>query len=368
MAVLKDLNCRHLFFELSYQCSFPLMIFSNLFQDDSLVQGPSLNGLSDAVNIEMENYEVNAVSYEDVCSCFRKIAEGFKMKNKVLADKFEGFSACLDELVSYLLSKMQATRDDLINLFDYTESLNQTLKNMEIHNKEKEKAIAVIEKDFTVLESMCTKASKELGFDVKSNLRELISVPEMDLLNHDLVPAEGQKLGGGGVVPYQQMLDGGKYISEAEESSFSVTKVQTVSKLFENTINMAASMIQDLQHELRETKEALGKVVNERDLNQNRISCLEADVETSQVSCRELKLKVEDFHVQEGKRHEKEAELALLSNSLLVKEQGEHLASILFCLLPLIVGTDLVFFTYINSGSSPFSIANQGPIRQNRWD
>ncbi|XWS69138.1 hypothetical protein CRYUN_Cryun04dG0153900 [Craigia yunnanensis] len=45
--------------------------------------------IDNTVNIEMENDEANAINADDVSSCFRRVAEGFQLRNTILADRFE---------------------------------------------------------------------------------------------------------------------------------------------------------------------------------------------------------------------------------------------------------------------------------------
>ena len=91
----------------------------------------------------MENDEANAINTDDVSSCFRRVAEGFQLRNKILADRFEGFSTVLDESVAALLKKLQVLKDEVKSMVENMESLKQNDKNLEMLEQEKEKAIAI---------------------------------------------------------------------------------------------------------------------------------------------------------------------------------------------------------------------------------
>lgn len=88
---------------------------------------------------------------------------------------------------------------------------------------------------------------------------------------------------------------------------------------------MAAATVEELQNKLKQSITSLEKAIEERDLNQDRVSKLESEVEELQTSCSELRLKLNDSHSKEDKLKEREAEISSLSNTLLMKEKGKHL-------------------------------------------
>ncbi|TYI43709.1 hypothetical protein ES332_A01G187400v1 [Gossypium tomentosum] len=85
------------------------------FSDDS----------DNTLNIEMENDEANAINADDVSLCFRRVTEGFQMRNKILADRFEGFSSFLDESIATVLKKLHAIEDEVKSMIKHKESLKQ---------------------------------------------------------------------------------------------------------------------------------------------------------------------------------------------------------------------------------------------------
>ncbi|XP_031269852.1 myosin-11 [Pistacia vera] len=326
--------------------------------------------INDLDNIEIEDDEVLVADADNISSSFRKMAEGFRMRNKILADKLEGFLTFLDEFIAALLRKLQTTRDEVIKMVQSIESLNQKLKIMEVYKKEHEEAMESLENDVTMLLSACSDATRELQFEIKNDLLELNSVPELGKLNHSIFQ-EVREVGGGDTAEHQKKLDGSnKYLETAAKLLSSTRKAQSLSKLFESTSTVAASTIQDLQKQLRETSKAFEKAIEERDiyqnmvskletdadslkdsstetastiqdlqkklhetskafekaigerdLYQNMVSKLETDVDSLKDSCRELDVKVEDYQAIKEKLNEKEAEISSLYAILSLKER-----------------------------------------------
>ncbi|EOY00771.1 Leucine-rich repeat-containing protein DDB_G0290503, putative isoform 1 [Theobroma cacao] len=274
--------------------------------------------IDNTVNIEMENDEANAVNANDVSSCFRRAAEGFQLRTKILADSFEGFSTLLDESIAALSKKLQAAKDEVKIMVENMESLKQNVKNLEMREQEKEKAIAMLQNDFAILFSACTDATRDLQFEVKNNLIEFSSLPGLEKLNHVLHP-EVEEFVGDDMA--QTEVAGNKYAKTAEKLLTATRKVQSLAKLFETTSTAVATIIHNLQKELEDTRSTSEKAIEEKDIYQSRVFKLESDVEALEDSCREVKLKLEDYQAKEDRWKEKEAELLSLNLSLLMKEK-----------------------------------------------
>ena len=246
----------------------------------------------------MENDEANAINTDDVSSCFRRVAEGFQLRNKILADRFEGFSTFLDESVAALLKKLQGTKDEVKSMVENLESLKQNVKTLEMHEQEKDKAIAMLQNDVAILLSACTDATGDLQFEVKNNLIELSSVPGLEKLNHGLHPEAGEFVGDDMA---QQEFGGNVYARAAEKLLTATRKVQSLTKFFMTTSKAVATVIHDLKKELEDTIKASEIAIDERDVNQSRVFKLESDVEALEDSCREVRLKVEDYQAKEDR-------------------------------------------------------------------
>ncbi|KAL9423770.1 hypothetical protein AB3S75_035790 [Citrus x aurantiifolia] len=276
--------------------------------------------IDDIDNIEMYDNEVTVLDTDDITSCFRKTAEGFQMRTKILTDTFEHFSVSIDEFIAALLRKLQTTRDEVVRMTQCMDSLRGKVKNLEGCKQEHEEAMVMLQNDATVLLSACIDATRELQFEVKNNLLELNSVPELENLNRGFSQPES-KVDGDDTTDHQKSLHGNRYHEAAENLLFSASKVQRLAKLFEMTSIIAASTIQDLQKKLQDTTTAYENVKDERDLHQNKVSKLESDVDALEHSCKELRLKVEDLEAKEEKLKENEAEISLLYDRLSRKEQ-----------------------------------------------
>jgi predicted RNase H-like nuclease (RuvC/YqgF family) len=295
-----------------------------LFQDNSHVTKPFSDNIDNIVNVEIDNNWVSDANGDNISSHFRKTVEGFQSKNKILADKFEGFSSLVDEFIAVLFRKLQAVEDGVVVIVEHIESSKQKTKNVEMYKQEQETTISMLEDDVKTLLSLCTDATRELQFQVKNNLLELSYVPELERLNHSLILEMTESDGDASIV-MQQGVDGRKHLEAANKLLLATRKAQALIKQFESTSNMAAATIEELQNKLKESRKGFEKAMEERDLNQNMVSKMEADVEVLQNSCSELRLKLEDYQTKEDKLKEREAEVSSLYTTLSMKEQGKHL-------------------------------------------
>ncbi|KAA3465691.1 C-Jun-amino-terminal kinase-interacting 4 [Gossypium australe] len=107
-------------------------------------------------------------------------------------------------------------------------------------------------------------------------------------------------------------------------------------KLLEDALTTVKNDLAQLAREKNEMETGkknieieLQKTIEQRDESQSRVFKLESDVEGLEGSCREMRLKIEDYQAKEDRWKEKEAELFSSYNSLLmkVKEAEEPLLS-----------------------------------------
>ncbi|KAK7842504.1 hypothetical protein CFP56_013697 [Quercus suber] len=290
----------------------------HVMEDDSMVMNSFSDSLNNIVDVEIDNSWVSAADGDNISSHFRKTVEGFQSRNKIIYDKVEGFSSFIDECIAGLLRKLQETQDGVVFVLEHIESLKQKSKNLEMIQQEQETTIAMLENDVATLLSACTDATRELQIEVKNNLLELISVPELEKLNHTL-SLEMRETDGDAAVERQQRLDGNKHFDAANKLLLATRKFQSLVKQFDSTSNVAAATVEELQNKLKQSRTSLENAIEERDLNQDRVSELESEVEELQTSCSELRLKLNDSHSKEDKLKEREAEISSLSNTLLMK-------------------------------------------------
>ncbi|CAA7023612.1 unnamed protein product [Microthlaspi erraticum] len=278
-------------------------------EDDSSVAKSLLNGLDDSVNTEMESSQGNAADEDEISSSLRKIAEGVKLRNKILEKNLEGFSTSIDTLIAALMENLTAAREDVINVKGYNESLKDKVKSAEDIVREQENTISALQKDLSSLMSVCGEAARELQLEVKNDLLELVQFQETE--NGGETESTEQP----------QELHVSECAQKVKELSSATEKACATLKLFETTSNAAAVIIRDMENRLKEASAALETVVLERDQNQAKVSSSEARVESTEAFCQELKLQLENLKAEEEKWHEREVELSTLCDKLLVQEQ-----------------------------------------------
>ncbi|CAH2041074.1 unnamed protein product [Thlaspi arvense] len=275
-------------------------------------------GLNDLANIGMGNGDGRTEGNDSIESYFRQTMEAFRFRDKILADKLEGFSTSMDEFIVSILTKLQATRDVVIVQVQQMRSLKQEVGSLEMDRQEQENRIAVLENDVTVLLSACTGATQELENEVKNYLVELNFMPELEKSGSF---SEVREVG---VDADQHRLDSSKYFKITDDLFLAAKKVTALAKKFGDVRNVLATEIKDLEIKLAETRTMLEYATEEKDLNQNRVLRLESNLEALQNSYQEMKFKLEDYQAKEGKLHDREAEISLLQNSLLTKEREDE--------------------------------------------
>ncbi|KAJ8758842.1 hypothetical protein K2173_002621 [Erythroxylum novogranatense] len=295
---------------------------TEMLQGHSAVEGDSFvfpNMLGNILNMEGDNFEISSADVGNICLHIKNAAEAFLLKRKYLVDQFEGLFSFVDEIIEVLLRRLRATKDSVLMICEHMESVNQELKHMERHKEQQERIKATLEQDIRVLQLACTSAVGELQFEVKNNLLELSSVPELQK-SQDSSSFEATEVGGLDT-EYQQSSDECNYLNMVEMLSLTTRKVKSLIKMFESTSNVAAATIEDLQNELRNTIEASANAIEERDVYSNKVTELKSNMEALQDSCKELKLKMEeDYKVLEERLKEKDGEISTLQDNLLLKE------------------------------------------------
>lgn len=290
-----------------------------VMEEDSCVTKPFPYDLGNRVNSGIVNGQVNAVDVDNIPLYFKETVEEFQLRNKNLAENFEGFSIFTNEFIEALLRKLRISRDAVSSVFENMGSLKEKMKNLELLKEEHEKTIAKLEQDHKILLSACTNATRELQFEVTNKLLELSSIPELEKLNCN--PIQEASEAGAEDTEHQQRLDEREYAMIAEKLSLAATRVQNLAKLFESSSNVAAATIEDLQNKLVESTATSEKATEKCVILKNRVLEFETDVEALQNSCKELRLKIKDYQAMEEKLMEQEAELSALQGNLLVKDQ-----------------------------------------------
>ncbi|KAI6692265.1 hypothetical protein NL676_019975 [Syzygium grande] len=287
-------------------------------EDDPITKKQFPVELSNSLGIEMEAGLMNEVG-EDISSLFRRTIEGFRFKNKILVDKFGGFSAFIDEILAALLKKLEERCDDMKAMSRDMISLKQDMKDMETYKLEHGNTVAMLEDDIATLLSACTDATTKLLLEVERNSLGQLSSAELETSGRSY--GEERESSIINAEWYQKKVDGSKHAKPIRDLLFSVQNVQALLKQFQSTSEVATSKIQNLENELKEAKAVSLEAIEDGDMKQNRVFELETEVETLQNSCGELRLKLKDCQADYDKLKEREVELLEVHSNSLMKEQ-----------------------------------------------
>ncbi|XP_043723243.1 putative leucine-rich repeat-containing protein DDB_G0290503 isoform X2 [Telopea speciosissima] len=285
-------------------------------EEDPYMAKLSSANLDSMPNGTMVNSETRAVDLENISTCLTKAVEGFSMKNKLLADKFEGFSSSMDELIAFLISALRATRDDVIDMLQHMDSLNGKVRDLESYKESQEIVICTLENEIAMLLSTCRDATNQLQFD--NNLLDLSSIPELEKLYHEARESDGDA-----VHKQQEGVDAKEHVKEPENLLLTAKKIRNQTRQFENMKNVLLKTIEDLQNGLKEMRLAFENAMQERDLNHDKASLLESDLKALQNDCSEMRHKLEDYEAKEKDLRGKEAELSTRNCALTMREEAD---------------------------------------------
>ncbi|XP_077226817.1 TGN-related, localized SYP41 interacting protein isoform X3 [Tasmannia lanceolata] len=266
------------------------------------------------------NSETGEDLVDSIQSYFTKIVEGLDMQNKLLGSRFEGLSSSMDEHIAVLLQALQATKDEVTHMLELMESLKLNMTNLEAKNKAQENKLSMLQNDISILLSACTDATQDLQIDVHNGIPNPNSNPEQINPNCGMY-SRSIEVDGDAMEEKLEKLGAGKYAKSVENLLLAARRVRTQSHQFENAKSMWLATIEDLKNKLQDSKSTTENAIQDRDINLNRVSKLEFDIEALQNCCSEMKLKLEDYQTKEDNMREKEAELASLSSTLAAKDQ-----------------------------------------------
>ncbi|RZB50107.1 myosin-11-like isoform X2 [Glycine soja] len=280
----------------------PVMVENPLVRE-TFLDGP------ENYEVELDNTEIDGADIDTIISSFGKIVKGFQSRNKHIADKFYEFSDFMDEFISPLHEKLLETETMSTTIVENMEIMKKEANTMEKLKEEQENTIATLENNVSVLLSACTDSTIALQSEVDKNLGQPGSISEVEQLN----------LEAGAQTEHHK---NSKYVEATHKLMNASRKAQTLIAQFGCRSEQVDATIEDLRNKLKETTVAFELVTDERDLNKNRVSQLESDIQSLQSACSELKDKLEDYHALEEKLEEKEAEISSMHNALLAKEEN----------------------------------------------
>lgn len=272
---------------------------------------------------EVENYPNGTFTIDSgdgISSYFSKIVEWFNMQNSLVDDKFQRFSSSMDKHIAALLEVLQTIREEVIGMHERLASLELNVNNFEDSSMTQDNKISILQNDITVLLSACTDATEELQNVLHSRMLDPEIHSELASLNSSIY-LTSEEDDGCPVIETSGKIGADDPVKMAKCLSLAARRVRAQSERLQRVQGVWAETIKELQLELKEAKISSEKAIQERDVNLNKTSKLEGDLEALETRCNELKLKLEDYEVSADKLREKEAELSSLYHTLAEKDQ-----------------------------------------------
>lgn len=271
-----------------------------------------LTGLDDVPYMEMANGELNASDDESIKFQISKTVKAFHHRNKILAERFEGYSMLIGDLIA-LVQKL-------------IKSLKQKIEELDTDRQALDNKIDMMEGNLKVLFSACIDATQELNLGLQNNLLEVSSNFYLEKLDDSMI-SDNVGEDDSAQLP---VLGQSNFEKAAEKLLVAVRHSQNLRKQFLDANNEMVETTKDLQNKLKETSIACEGALEERELNRNRISQLENDLDNAQKLCSELRLKLEDHQAKEDRLKETEAELSALKSTVLSRARGKFLFILVF--------------------------------------
>ncbi|KAF9600274.1 hypothetical protein IFM89_005860, partial [Coptis chinensis] len=269
-------------------------------------------------NGTVDNIEPNATDINDILT---KTVEGFKKRNQLIEDKWHSFSSSIDELIAILLRELQATKDNVIDMLNPMEVLKLEFKNLEAYKQATEGTVSTLKNDIMMLLSVWADSTDYLGFQMDNSLVNLSSNLEQETLNRSLY--RGTRKASGDAMEQQLERPGGDGNGKEAESFLTAAReVRSQIKYLENVNHLTLTAIKELQGKLQEAQVASENSMIERDLNQNKVSMLERDLQALKDLCSGLETKLKDYEAKEDMLNQKDADFSLMYHSLAMKERG----------------------------------------------
>lgn len=247
--------------------------------------------------------------------------DGFQLRNKILAENIGSYSRLMDDLIKAILKKLELTKSKTLPLIELTESLKQNVSNAEVGRLAQENTIQLLERDLKVLLSAFKDATNELAL-TQNRLSELGFHFDLEKLK-ETSPEQLAKFGEDAIVHHQLEFDSSQSARTAEKQLTARQNHHLVEQ-FKPAVNAMVGTIKDLQVKLEESNNTCVKVLEEKEILQERISVLKTNLEELNDLCNEMKLKLEDYQAKEDSIKEKEAELLSLNARNSLNFQGTH--------------------------------------------
>ncbi|XP_009769668.1 trans-Golgi network-localized SYP41-interacting protein 1 [Nicotiana sylvestris] len=294
------------------------MLPNSPVKDDTSFSTPSVSVVNDGLIEEVANGEANAID-GDITLHLGKTVDGFQLRNKILAENIGCYSQLMDDSIRTILKKLQLTKSKALPMIELAESLKQKVRDAEVGRQAQENTIQLLERDLEVLLSACNDATNELAL-TQNRLSELGSNFGLEKLK-ETSPEQLGNFGEDAVAHHQLALDSSESAKTAEKLLLAARHSQHLAEQFKTVVDVMVGTIKDLQVKLEESNTTCVKVLEEKEIHQERISQLETNLEASNDHCNEMKLKLEDYQAKEDNIREKEAEVLSLNSKASLKFQ-----------------------------------------------
>lgn len=248
--------------------------------------------------------------------------DGFQLRNKILAENIGCYSALMDDLIKAILKKLELTKSKALPVIELTESLKQKVRDAEVGRQAQENTIQSLERDLKVLLSAFRDAINELAL-TQNRLSELGSNFDLEKLK-ETSPEQLANFGEDALVNHHLDLDSSQSTWIAEKLLLAARQNHYLTEQLKPVMDVMVGTVKDLQVKLEESNNTCVKVLEEKDIQQERISHLETNLEELNDRCHEMKLKLEDYQAKENNIKEKEAELLSLNAKASLNFQGTH--------------------------------------------
>ncbi|CAH9117352.1 unnamed protein product [Cuscuta europaea] len=260
------------------EVNFKVLQCHPLLKDDTSRSTAFLSGFHDVPNMEMANGGLNASS-DEILKTVKALHHG----NKNIADRFEGYSTLVGDLVTLFPKLMK--------------SLKQNMDDVEADKQSLQSKTDMMERNLKVLYSACVGAIQELSSE-NSSFVIPDSVDEDEIVFNC---SNSEKVA-------EKLLDAARHS-------------QGLRKQIEDANDQMVETIKELQNKLTETSVVCERGLEEREIYLKRISQLESELDEAKGLCSELRLKLEDHQANEDHFKETMAELSALKSTVLLKEQ-----------------------------------------------
>lgn len=275
----------------------------------------SLPEFEDFMKDRMVHLEIITGEAGDVPS-FTKLVEVFRSQATLFGDTFKDLSSYMDSHIALTVKALQGVRDQFIHIVEVNESLTTNLEALEAQNKAQEFKIASLQNEIMGLLSACTDASQELQVELHDFIG-LDSSSKPDKMSFDLESTSKEEAG-----RVAEQLDGSESTKVAKSLLLAARSIRNNFEELASARSAWITSISDLENKLKQAELTAETAVRDGNLNQERVSKLQVDLDALQIVCSEMKVKIEEYQAREDVLRDKEAEILSSKQTLSSKHSG----------------------------------------------